>query len=648
MRNAFTSASIRVKIVMAFCLVLFCTASLGVFAIGRLNAVNDAAAEIRGQWLPATRVLGEVAYHTMRFRQLEASHALAADATIKAGEAQKLAGVGRDAASALEVEHGLVRPGADARQFAEMSQLWADYLKQDAAFLVLSSSGDTVNASALYRGAMRTTFNKFQDVLKAEIALNSAGANAAAARGGELAAHARILILSVLGAAGLLCLLIGLSLVRGISVPIAAMTAAMARLADRDLDVEVPCVGRKDEIGAMAGAMQVFKDNAIRARGLEEEQRTAQAQRTAEDQRIRREAEEAAAQEAASLVVGSIGLGLEKLASGDLTWRLERELPPAYAKLGEDLNAAAAQLQQTMSVISSAVQGIHSGTGEISEASSGLARRTEQQAANLEETAAALHEITETVGSTAKGALLARNLVAEAKAEADRSNAVVADAVTAMGGIESSSREINNIIGVIDEIAFQTNLLALNAGVEAARAGEAGKGFAVVASEVRGLAQRSADAAKEIKALISTSAEQVGRGVGLVGETGQALTRIAAQVAEINAIVEGIASSAQEQSSGLQQVNTSVQQMDQVTQQNAAMVEETSAAGASLAGEANVLSGLIAKFKVGSAPARPQGAAAALTRPALKTMSQFSRGGGALRKAAAGPVTAPADDWTEF
>ncbi|WP_309643171.1 methyl-accepting chemotaxis protein, partial [Phenylobacterium sp.] len=227
-------------------------------------------------------------------------------------------------------------------------------------------------------------------------------------------------------------------------------------------------------------------------------------------------------------------------------------------------------------------------------------RRTEQQAASLEETAAALDEITATVRRTAEGATHARKVVETARSDAAEGADVVRRATSAMDEIEGSSKQIGQIIGVIDEIAFQTNLLALNAGVEAARAGEAGKGFAVVASEVRALAQRSAEAAKEIKALITASSDQVGVGVDLVAATGKALESIVTQVAEINGIVAEIAASAQEQATGLQQVNTAVNHMDQVTQQNAAMVEESTAASHALAHEAKELAVLVAQFRTGT------------------------------------------------
>jgi methyl-accepting chemotaxis protein len=319
-----------------------------------------------------------------------------------------------------------------------------------------------------------------------------------------------------------------------------------------------------------------------------------------------REAEEASQK----LVVGSIGVGLSRLAAGDLAFRLADDLPPAYRQLLDDFNGAADTLREAMEVIADNTGGMMSGAGEISRAADDLSRRTEQQAATLEETAAALDEITATVSRTAERAGEASRVVVGARTEAEAGGEVVQTAVAAMNAIEKSAQEIGQIIGVIDEIAFQTNLLALNAGVEAARAGEAGRGFAVVASEVRALAQRSADAAKEIKALISNSTEQVKDGVDLVGRTGEALRRIVGQVAEISDVVAEIAASANEQATGLAQVNTAVNQMDQVTQQNAAMVEQSTAASHALAQEAQQLAGLVSRFQLGAGraeapPARP-------------------------------------------
>jgi len=354
-----------------------------------------------------------------------------------------------------------------------------------------------------------------------------------------------------------------------------------------------------------------------------------------EAERHAAEAERKSTQDEQEHVVMVLADSLTRLARGDLTARIEAEFDGRYAKLKSDFNGAIDSLKDAMSTIADAARGMESGANEIASASNDLSKRTEQQAASLEETAAALDEITATVRRSADGAKQAASVASTARTDADRSGEVVREAVSAMGEIEKSSGQITQIIGVIDEIAFQTNLLALNAGVEAARAGEAGRGFAVVAQEVRALAQRSADAAKEIKTLIASSTSQVERGVRLVGDTGQALSGIVAKVGEIDALIREIAVSSQEQATGLAGVNTAVNQMDQVTQQNAAMVEEATAASASLRGEAQGLAKQVARFQTGAAVIRPEPARA--QRHASRAHS-YARPGSA----------APATNWEEF
>jgi methyl-accepting chemotaxis protein len=313
----------------------------------------------------------------------------------------------------------------------------------------------------------------------------------------------------------------------------------------------------------------------------------------------KRQAAEAArqlAEQQQAAAMAALTAALRDLAQGDLASRLDAELSPQFDGLKGDFNQAVIKLSEAMRMVAESSGGIRVGADEITSASDDLSRRTEQQAASLEETAAALHELTESVGKAASGAREASSMVGSAKAEAVRSGEVVDRAVSAMGEIDSSSKQIGQIIGVIDEIAFQTNLLALNAGVEAARAGEAGRGFAVVASEVRALAQRSSEAAKQIRNLITQSATQVESGVGLVAETGEALRRIVERVVEIDRSVAEIAASAEEQSRALAEVNSAVNQMDHVTQQNAAMVEEATAAAHSLRRETDQLNGLVGRF----------------------------------------------------
>ncbi len=299
------------------------------------------------------------------------------------------------------------------------------------------------------------------------------------------------------------------------------------------------------------------------------------------------------------IALDALADGLKALAEGDLTHKIDAAFSARAQPVKDNFNHSVSRLRDALVNIASTAGSIRGGSAEIASASDDLSHRTEQQAASLEETAAALDQITSTVNRSAEGAIQASNAAASAKIDAERSGEVVRDAVAAMGEIEQSSGQITQIIGVIDEIAFQTNLLALNAGVEAARAGEAGRGFAVVAQEVRALAQRSADAAKEIKTLIASSTAQVERGVKLVGQTGEALSGIVGKVTEITDQITEIARSSREQATGLNQVNTAVNQMDQVTQQNAAMVEEATAAASNLRGEANELTRLVGRFRIG-------------------------------------------------
>lgn len=298
-------------------------------------------------------------------------------------------------------------------------------------------------------------------------------------------------------------------------------------------------------------------------------------------------------------VVESMRSAMTQLADGDLTAQISTAFPAQYEQLRLDFNRTATKLNEAIKAVGDNANSIRGEVLDISNAAADLSQRTERQAATLEQTAAAIEQLTVSVSAAADGAHKANDVVLEAKSNAEQSGDVVNQAVAAMGQISASSDKISKIIGVIDDIAFQTNLLALNAGVEAARAGDAGRGFAVVASEVRALAQRSSDAAKEINTLISSSSSQVRHGVDLVGEAGEALKEIVGFVSNISEHVSGIALSTREQSGGLGEINIAMSQLDQVTQQNAAMFEETTAASQALNREADKLMTLIQLFRTG-------------------------------------------------
>lgn len=409
-----------------------------------------------------------------------------------------------------------------------------------------------------------------------------------------------LMLLCVTGSIVLITVLLSTACIGGVARPLRKIVARMSSLAEGDTLSAVPYEDRRDEIGEIAHALSHFRQTEIdkdRMRQEVEVTRVDNERRRLEDHtRAEAEADRRLAETASSLAGA-----LRRLADGDMLCEINESVDPKFEALRHDFNTSVRQLRDALAAVEALAIEVDNGSIEISSASTDLSKRTEQQAASLEETAAALEEITSNVGATSKRTEDARRVVHRARTRAEKSSEVVADAVEAMERIEASSRQINQIIAVIDEIAFQTNLLALNAGVEAARAGEAGKGFAVVAQEVRELAQRSAGAAKEIKLLIANSANAVNEGVKLVNDTGEGLTEIDQLVRVINEHMDAIAVAAQEQSAGLAEINHAVNHLDQATQKNAAMVEEMNAAGVGLANESNRLRGLLAGFKIGGA-----------------------------------------------
>jgi len=384
--------------------------------------------------------------------------------------------------------------------------------------------------------------------------------------------------LATLAACVLLMAGAGFLMARSVSRPLAALQARMQDMADDDIQSDVPSINVRSEIGGMAKTVEVFRQSLLRQEEMER------------SQAIRDKARRG--------VVDTLSQRLSALSKGDLTVEINEVFPEGYEQLRQDFNQTLETLNGIVLRVTESSDSIRNGTAEISQASDDLSRRTESQAATLEETAAALEEMTSSVRSAADGARNVENVMQDARLEATESGTVVSSAVEAMHEIENSSHHISQIIGVIDDIAFQTNLLALNAGVEAARAGEAGRGFAVVASEVLALAQRSSDAATEIKTLIGDSSKQVAHGVVLVGKAGSALERIVERITDISQQISAIAEGASEQSTGLNEINQGVSQLDQVTQQNAAMVEQVTAAGHLLSTDATKMSGFVANFTI--------------------------------------------------
>ncbi len=371
---------------------------------------------------------------------------------------------------------------------------------------------------------------------------------------------------------------LGVPIARSITKRIKAMGDAVGHIADKNYNEPVPDANRSDEIGEIGQKLSELKDK-LQAADLADQKLAAQ---QAEQQKV----------------VDHLREGLSALSKQNLSHQIEATFSEEYEPLRHDFNETVTSLSNAIQLVVENANKLGIGAGEISQASDDLSHRTEQQAGTLEETAASLHQLTQSVKASAEGAKEVALIVERANENAEESGKVVDLTVDAMGQIQNSSEQISQIIKVIDDIAFQTNLLALNAAVEAARAGDVGKGFAVVASEVRGLAQRSSDSAKEIKLLIDESANHVTNGVDLVGKTGDALRSIVDQVSNISGHISEIAEGAQAQSTGLDEINQGVNQLDQVTQQNAAMAEEAQAASHSLQAESTRLINIVTAFEL--------------------------------------------------
>jgi methyl-accepting chemotaxis protein len=597
--------SIRNKLVAAFAISLCFTAGLGVFSVTRVRLLSANSDDLLGN------VVGMFPLSSMARdpKDLAALAARGAAAPSPAQLERILAAeraVEQDYEAQWKAYVPTMDPGEETADGRGFNAAWGLILGTTADIAAAARAGNTAREQALLGAALDPEIAAFDKNMNADLQLQVDESNSLGSETDGITSATVVATFAVLAVAALATVLVGWIILRSVSGPVAAMTAAMRRIAVQEFDVAIPGIGRRDEIGDMATAVHVFRENGKERLRLEQE-----AARMSEELERRLQAAEATAATARAdqdQVVRCMKLGMDRLAQGDLVFRLVDWFPVEYKGLRMDYNQAMETLGLTMRTIAVSAASVRANSGEITQAADDLSRRTEQAAATLEQTAAAFDSIAATVRKAADNANMARAIVQTAAADARHSGEAARETMEAMTMIDESSRKINNIVGVIDEIAFQTNLLALNAGVEAARAGDAGRGFAVVATEVRALAQRSATAAKEIKALISASGEQVAVGVRLVEESGKAFGRTVEQVTRLDGLVSEIAGSAQEQATALAEINTAMGQMDKVTQQNAAMVEQTTNASHGLARDANELGLLVGKFKVAEQP--PKGVSA--------------------------------------
>lgn len=615
--------SVRLSLIGAFASLCAITAVLSYTAIHQMKEMDGKSAAILQEVLPAVATSKEIDAAISKLRLAYINHILSQDNETALKAESDIKAERSRIETALEAYAKLI-PAEDKTQqnsFQEIRNDFAAMVTIGDEVVTLSRAGSMRPARAAFNTQMAPLGEKLASAMGGVVASSLAGTEKS---GLEIKAtmQSGLVTIYALSAVGALISILAIGFaVTGIANPILRITGSMRNLSEGDTASAIPFADRTDEIGTMAQAVEVFRQAALANKRLEEEAETARIQ--AEQDRLEAQTRaEADAAERLRIATSGLAAGLHRLAEGDLAFQLSEPFAPDFEPLRQDFNRSVRQLGETLQLISASIGTIDGGTREIAEGANDLSRRTEQQAAALEQTAAALDEITANVSNSARRTEEARTVAARANESAVGSTGVVTHAEEAMRRIESSSQQISNIIGVIDEIAFQTNLLALNAGVEAARAGEAGKGFAVVAQEVRELAQRSAKAAKEIKELIRNSAAEVDSGVALVRDTGAALGTIRGFIAEINQHMDAITVSAREQSTGLAEVNAAVNAMDQTTQQNAAMVEQSTAASASLAVEAQKLGDLVGRFRFGAAqleqPSRP---AAALREVASRMAS---------------------------
>jgi methyl-accepting chemotaxis protein len=550
-------------------------------------------------------------------------------------------------AAVKEIAAGMPVPKAltDAIARAQQEFLGPEFTELRLKNLKAVIAGEKVDVKADDWSSMSVA--KLSSLLVvAERALDVAKDYAVAQRGNalqSLAVQLGLLVLALVVAGGII-----LMISRRVTGPLFSIQQTMLRLASGEFNVTLPCIDRKDEIGDVANAVERFKVLAVEkaqqqsaelierqkadaakqaeAARVEAERASKAAQEEAERQKLAAEAEAATqariAAERARIAeeqahaVNALGEGLQRLADGDLTFRLPEQFPEAYRRIRDDFNAAIARLQETVRALVGSTREVASAAAEISTSTTDLSQRTEEQAASLERTSSAMEEIASTVRANAANAKQASEFATATREVADKGGAVVSEAVSAMSRIEESSRQIADIIGVIDEIARQTNLLALNAAVEAARAGDAGRGFAVVATEVRSLAQRSSQAAKDIKDLITNSSTQVKDGVDLVNRAGTSLTEIVESIKKVTSIVAEISTASAEQATGLDDITKSLGQMDEATQQNSALVEENAATAKTLEQQSRAMDEQVGLFRVDAGVGRTMAAPATAIRPA--------------------------------
>ena len=529
--------SIKAKVTGAFALVLMVAVGLGLFAVERLGAVNDQAADIRDNWLPSTRLLGEFAHQMASHRASVATLLLAASDAAMDKQQAALDKTERARDAAWHSYQPLISPGEERRLADEITRLSAAYGPAIEKILALAHNHEKEKAIELYAGPSRDQYQKIRALVLEDIELNAREGTKAADHGAQVYAEARFLILAALALAAALCAAAGYFIVSGVSKPILRMTDSMGKLAAHDLSVAIDGVGRKDEIGRMADAVQVFKDRMIEADRLAAEQRGEQERK---EQR-------------------------QKAVDGYIA-EFDRSVREAL----DTLASASTELRATASSMSATAEETQRQTGAAAAAS-------EETSANVQTVASSSEEMSSSIGEISRQVSQASQIARQAVDDAQRTNGTV-------NTLADSAQKIGQVVQLIQDIASQTNLLALNATIEAARAGDAGKGFAVVASEVKSLATQTAKATEDIAA-------QIGSIQSVTGEAVTAIQGIGATIGQISEISTAIASAVEEQGAATQEIARNTQEAARGTEQVSANIAGVNrAAGETGAAASQVLS----------------------------------------------------------
>ncbi|HWY62423.1 MAG TPA: methyl-accepting chemotaxis protein [Rhizomicrobium sp.] len=551
--------TVRTKIIGAFALVLAVTVGLGVFAIQRVSAVNNNTVVLSTNYLLAATKLGEVNGSAMRFRQLEATHILASSVAEKAKEEATMTGTLDDVRNSYSAYAATIDPGEERGLNDKLTPLWSRYLEVHEKLMDLSRKGDDKAAQALYVGDMRTTFNQYYDDLHAIMAYQDKGGHAEAQQAADTYRLAWDFIVAAIAMAALLCVAAGFMIVTGVSSPIKRMTNAMGHLAKHDLSTEIDGLGRKDEIGQMAAAVQVFKDSMIEGDRLKAEQETA-----------RRRTEER-------------------------TSRMDELTRNFESSVGSVVQAVASQATQ----MESSAQSMSATAEETTKQASAVAAASEQSSANVQTVASATEELSSSISEISRQVSQSSQITANAVSEASKANDMVQ-------GLVGASAKIGEIVALINDIADQTNLLALNATIEAARAGEAGKGFAVVAAEVKNLATQTSKATEEISAQITgvqgatqDAVQAIASISKTIGEIDQIATAIAAAVEEQGAATQEIARNVEEAAKGTQEVSSNIGGVTEAANGTGAAAGQVLTAAQALTGQSGHLKDLVQNFLAG-------------------------------------------------